>query len=181
MTGVSSPSHPSPPEAIRGKCRPSLLLSVLLIEPYLSPDAAGARPEGTEGCPSPSDSPDGIGLALIDDGPDGMGVLTGCSKIFLADILDEVGVLRLGTDCLGVLSSSVGFSNMLPNGDPLTGVVGIDLTVRTASATSPAGAEIPLIVSTAFTVSILWPEAAAFASLLLSAFALALASLSSVA
>ena len=120
-------------------------------------------------------------MALIDDSPDDMDVLAGCSKIFLADMRDEVGVLRLGADGLGVRSSSVGFSNMLPKGDPLTGVVGIDLTVRTASATSPAGAEIPLIVSTAFTVSILWPEAAAFASLLLSAFALALASLSSVA
>jgi hypothetical protein len=166
---------------MRGRCRPNLLLSVLLIEPYLSPVDAGARPEGTEGCPSPRDRPDGMGLALIDDGPGGTGVLAGCSKMFLADIRDEVGVFRLGTDCLGVLSSSVGFSNMLPNGDPLTGVVGIDLTVRTASATSPAGAEIPLIVSTALTVSMLWPEAAAFASLLFSAFALALASLSSVA
>ena len=120
-------------------------------------------------------------MGLVDEVPDDMDELAGCSKIFLADMRDEVGVLRLGTDCLGVLSSSAGFSNMLPKGDPLTGVVGIDLTVRTASATSPAGAEIPLIVSTAFTVSILWPEAAAFASLLFSAFALALASLSSVA
>ena len=122
-----------------------------------------------------------MGLALVDDGPDGMDVLAGCSKIFLADIRDDVSVFRRGTDCLGVWSSSVGFSNMLPKGDPFTGVVGIVLIVRTASATSPAGAEIPLIVSTALIVSTLWPEAAAFASLLLSAFALALASLSSVA
>ena len=182
----SSPSHPSPPDAIRGRCRPSLLLSVLLIDPYLSLDGAagGAKPEGTEGWPR--DKPEGVYLALVEDGPEETTGSEGCSNIFRADIREEVGVLRGGADLFGVRSSSVGLSNTLANGDPLAGVdwgvAGTDaLTVKTASATSAAGVETALIVSTALLVSTGMPEAAAFASLLLSALAFALASLSSVA
>jgi hypothetical protein len=186
IRSASSPSHPSPPDAIRGRCRPSLLLSVLLIDPYLSPDepAAGAMPEATEGCPS--DKPEGVYLARVDEGPDGTTGSVGCSKIFRADMRDEVGVFRVGADFFGVRSSSVGLSNTLANGDPLTGVDwGVagtgDLMVKIASATSAAGVETALIVSTVLIVSTGRPDAAAFASLLLSALAFALASLSSVA
>lgn len=51
--GSGGSSHPSPPDAIRGKCRPSRRRSVRLMDPYLSfppePDPLGSTesPEGT--------------------------------------------------------------------------------------------------------------------------------------
>ena len=91
------------------------------MEPYLSPDGAagGAKPEGTGGCPS--DKPEGVYLALVEDGPETTGS-EGCSNIFRADMRDEVGVLRGRADLFGVRSSSVGLSKTLANGDPLAGV-----------------------------------------------------------
>lgn len=48
MVGGASSSHPSPPEAIRGKCRPRRRLSVLLSDPYLlDPPDEGFGAEAT--------------------------------------------------------------------------------------------------------------------------------------
>jgi hypothetical protein len=135
------------------------------MEPYLSLEGpeGGAKPDGTEGCPS--DRPEGAYLDLVDDGPRASeGVDAGCSNMLRADIRDDVGVSRIGTDFLGVRSSSVGLSNILPKGEPLTGVDwGVEMmvlalvlgfTVKTASATSAAGVDTALIVSIVLTVSI---------------------------
>ena len=48
LGGASSSSQPSPPEAIRGRCRPSRRLSALLMDPYLPPDDGADKPAGDE-------------------------------------------------------------------------------------------------------------------------------------
>lgn len=97
-----SSSQPSPPEAIRGKCRPSRRRSVVLIDPYLSVEAPAvdASPDETGG--RPRESPDETYLELVAGSVE---LEEGASKTFRADKRDDTDLVGAAVGRVGVASS----------------------------------------------------------------------------
>ena len=129
---ISSPSHPSPPDAIRGRCLPKRRRSVLLIEPYLSfpPDGGARVPEETDEVSGWVDRPDGTyresteGLDDEDEGASDSRLPREVGVASESPTIAPLGVLSNGVD--GV---TLGGSNRFANGDglaslALSGVVG---------------------------------------------------------